>query len=370
MVHPALSAVVLAAGDGVRMRSSRPKPLHVLCGKAMVVYVLDALVGSVDRAVVVVGAGADQVTKKLQEDGPALLIEFIEQRFARGTGDATGVGLSAFDDHGFDELVPDDDAHVLVVPGNAPLLRRSTIEMLTTEHIASGASATVLTASLADPTGYPRVVHGKGGRVIRLVEHDDAAPDELAIGEVGTGVYCFRRSLLAPALRRIDPRNARNVYDLSDVIRVLAETGHPVHTVAVADPAEVRAVDDRVQLSRAEAELRRRTNLGWLERGVTFVDPDKTYLDTTVVIGADVTLFPGTILQGHTVIGEGSEIGANTRLVDCIVGAGVRMEQTVGTEASIEAGAVVGPFAVLEPGTVVASGTVTGAFYTSSAPDD
>jgi bifunctional UDP-N-acetylglucosamine pyrophosphorylase/glucosamine-1-phosphate N-acetyltransferase len=364
MPHPALSAIVLAAGDGSRMRSSRPKALHVLCGKAMVVYVLDALVETVDRAVVVVGMGADRVTKKLQEDGPELAIEFVEQRFARGTGDAAGVGLGAFED---DE--GDDDAHVLVVPGNAPLLRTTTIEMLAREHIESGAAATVLTASLADPSGYPRVVHGKGGRVVRLVEHDDAAPDELAIGEVGTGVYCFRRSLLAPALRRIDPRNARNVYELSDVIRVLAETGHPVHTVPVADAAEVRAVDDRVQLARAEGELRRRTNLGWLERGVTFVDPDKTYLDTTVAIGADVTLFPGTILQGRTVIGEGAEIGANTRLVDCTVGPGVRIEQTVGHDATIGAGAVVGPFAVLEPGSVVASGAVTGAFYTSTAQD-
>jgi bifunctional UDP-N-acetylglucosamine pyrophosphorylase/glucosamine-1-phosphate N-acetyltransferase len=364
MVRPALSAIVLAAGDGSRMRSSRPKALHVLCGKAMVVYVLDALVGSVDRAVVVVGIGADRVTKKLQENGPELPIEFVEQRFARGTGDAAGVGLGAFED---DE--GDDEAHVLVVPGNAPLLRTTTIELLTHEHIASGAAATVLTASLADPSGYPRVVHGKGGRVVRLVEHDDAAPDELAIGEVGTGVYCFRRSLLAPALRRIDPRNARNVYELSDVIRVLADTGHTVHTVAVADAGEVRAVDDRVQLARAEGELRRRTNLGWLERGVTFVDPDKTYLDTTVELGADVTLFPGTILQGRTVIGEGAEIGANTRLVDCHVGPGVRIEQTVGHDATIGAGAIVGPFAVLEPGSSVAAGAVTGAFYTSTAQD-
>jgi bifunctional UDP-N-acetylglucosamine pyrophosphorylase / glucosamine-1-phosphate N-acetyltransferase len=139
--------------------------------------------------------------------------------------------------------------------------------------------------------------------------------------------------------------------------------------VPVADAAEVRAVDDRVQLARAEGELRRRTNLGWLERGVTFVDPDKTYLDTTVAIGADVTLFPGTILQGRTVIGEGAEIGANTRLVDCTVGPGVRIEQTVGHDATIGAGAVVGPFAVLEPGSVVASGAVTGAFYTSTAQD-
>jgi bifunctional UDP-N-acetylglucosamine pyrophosphorylase/glucosamine-1-phosphate N-acetyltransferase len=206
--------------------------------------------------------------------------------------------------------------------------------------------------------------------VARIVEPDEPEADELDTREVATGIYCFRRNLLAPALRRIDPRNARGVYELSDSVRVLAETGHPIHTVEVPDPAEVLAVDDRVQLARVEAELRRRTNLGWLERGVTFVDPDKTYLDTTVELGADVTIFPGTILQGRTVIGEGGEIGPNTRLVDCVVGAGAEVQETVGRDACIGAGARVGPFAVLEPGSEVAAGAVTGAFYTAGARDD
>jgi bifunctional UDP-N-acetylglucosamine pyrophosphorylase/glucosamine-1-phosphate N-acetyltransferase len=370
MGRPPLSAIVLAAGDGTRMRSSRPKPLHVLCGKAMVVYVLDALVdAAVDRTVVVVGVGAERVTKKLQEDGPDLAIEFVEQRFARGTGDAASVGLTAFDDDvDLDGIA--DDAHVMVLPGNMPLLRPATLRALAEEHAASGAAATILTTALDEPAGHARVLRGKGDRVTRLVEPDDADPDELAVGEVAAGIFCFRRSLLAPALRRIDPRNARGVYELSDAIRVLAETGHPVHTMPVGDPTEVQAVDDRVQLARVEAELRRRTNLGWLERGVTFVDPEKTYLDTTVELGADVTLFPGTILQGRTVIGEGCEIGPNTRLVDCAVGAGAQVQETVGRDAFVGAGAQVGPFAVLDPGSEVASGAVTGAFYTSGARDE
>jgi bifunctional UDP-N-acetylglucosamine pyrophosphorylase/glucosamine-1-phosphate N-acetyltransferase len=350
------------------MRSARPKPLHVLCGKAMVVYVVDALVdASVDRTVVVVGAGAERVTKKLQEDGPDLVIEFVEQRFARGTGDAASVGLTAFDD---DIDGESDDAHVLVLPGNMPLLRPSTLRALVDEHVATGAAATILTVEPDGPSQHARVVRGKGDRVVRVVEHADADPDELASPEVATGIYCFRRNLLSPTLRRIDPRNARGVYELSDSIRVLAETGHPVHTFAVADVTETRAVDDRVQLTRVEAELRRRTNLEWMERGVTFVDPEKTYLDTTVQLGADVTLFPGTILQGRTVIGEGCEIGPNTRLVDCAVGAGAEVQETVGRDAFVGAGARVGPFAVLEPGSEVASGAVTGAFYTAGARDD
>jgi bifunctional UDP-N-acetylglucosamine pyrophosphorylase/glucosamine-1-phosphate N-acetyltransferase len=373
MGRPRLSAIVLAAGDGTRMRSSRPKSLHVLCGKAMVVYVLDALVdASVGRTVVVVGAGAERVTKKLQEDGPDLAIEFVEQRFARGTGDAASVGLSAFEDD-VDLDGESDDAHVLVLPGNTPLLRPATLRTLVDEHIASGAAVTVLTVASEDPATHARVVRGKTDRVARIVEPGDPGAEELdahGADEVATGIYCFRRNLLAPALRRVDPRNTRGVYELSDTVRVLAEAGHPVHTVAVADATEVRSVDDRVQLARVEAELRRRTNLGWLERGVTFVDPDKTYLDTTVQLGADVTLFPGTILQGRTVIGEGCEIGPNTRLVDCSVGAGAEVQETVARDAFIGAGARVGPFAVLEPGSEVASGAVTGAFYTSGARDD
>lgn len=207
------------------------------------------------------------------------------------------------------------------------------------------------------------MVRGKADSVTHIVEEPDAAPDQLAIGEVATGIYVFRRSLLAPALRRVSPRNVRGVYYLSDVVRVLAETGHPVATHAVDDVTDTLGVNDRVQLARVEAEMRRRTNLRWLEQGVTLVDPAHTYIDTTVQIGADVTIFPGTTLQGRTVIGEGADIGPNTRLVDCAVGAGARVEETVGQDAEIGPRAIVGPFAVLEPGGEVGAGSRTGAFF-------
>jgi bifunctional UDP-N-acetylglucosamine pyrophosphorylase/glucosamine-1-phosphate N-acetyltransferase len=344
------------------MRSTRPKPLHVLCGKAMVVYVVDALVESgVDRAVVVVGTGAERVTKKLQEDGPDLHIEFVEQAFARGTGDAVVVGLTAFGDDDF------DDSHILVLPGDTPLLRAATVSALIDAHIDGGAAATVLTAHPDEPAGYPRVVRTKRDAVHAVIEPPELDDEQLDIGEVGTGIYCFRRSVLAPALRRVDPRNTRGVYYLSDVIRVLAEMGHPVATLPVTDATEVLGVNDRVQLARVEAEMRRRTNHHWLAQGVTFVDPDQTYLDTTVQLGADVTLFPGTMLQGRTVVGEGAEIGPGTRLVDCAVGDHARVEQTVGRDAEIGPRAEVGPFAVLHPGDAVAAGAVTGAFYTCTS---
>lgn len=356
-----LSAIVLAAGEGSRMRSSRPKPLHLLAGRAMVQYVLDALpVGEVDRAVVVVGHGAERVTKKLMEDGGRLELAFIEQARQRGTGDAVAVGLTALHD---DDML--DDADVLVVPGDTPLLQAPTIAALVAEHRAAEAACTILTARLADPTGYGRVVRvGNDDRIVRIVEQADATPDEVDIDEVNTGIFCFRRNLLAPALRRINPDNAQGELYLTDVVEVLAEAGHKVIGVVAADPDETHGVNDRVQLASAEAVLRARTNRAWQAQGVTMVDPTATYIDATVRLSPDVTVFPGAILQGRTTIGEGVEIGPGCRLVDCTVGEHSRLEHTVARLSEIGADCVVGPYAVLEPGSQVPPGTHTGPFYT------
>ncbi|HEX2381756.1 MAG TPA: sugar phosphate nucleotidyltransferase [Acidimicrobiales bacterium] len=362
MTERRLTAIVLAAGEGTRMRSTRPKPLHLLCGRAMVLYVLDALAAcEVSKAVVVVGHGAEMVTKKLQDEANDLVIDFVEQHVQRGTGDAVSVGLTAFDD--------DDDGDVIVLPGDTPLLRASTVATLVREHQLSGAACTILTALSADPKGYGRIVRGKDDNVIRVVEERDATDEERAIVEWNTSIYCFRRSVLAPALRRITPENDQGEYYLTDVVEVLHDAGYPVVAVVTDEDDEPQGVNDRRQLARAEAVLRRRTNDRWLGLGVTMLDPERTYIDTTVKLASDVTLFPGTLLQGDTVIGEGAEIGPNTRLVDCTVGARSIIEETVGRHADIGAGAVVGPYAVLEPGAHVLPGTRTGSFYTASAED-
>ncbi|HSL57582.1 MAG TPA: sugar phosphate nucleotidyltransferase [Acidimicrobiales bacterium] len=367
MAAGSLSAVILAAGEGTRMRSQRPKPLHLLCGRAMVLYVLDALVGSdVRKAVIVVGHGAERITKKLQEDGPDIALDFVEQRRQLGTGDAAAVGLTAFSD---DELDDHADGDVLVLPGDTPLLRAETIAGLVAHHRASGAAATVLTARFADPTGYGRVVRGRDDRVARIVEQRDATPDELAIDEINTGIYCFRQGLLAPALRRISPENAQGEYYLTDVVAVLHDAGHRVESFVAPDPDETHGVNDRAQLAAAEAALRWRTNQGWMARGVTLVDPTNTYVDATVELGPDVTLFPGVLVQGRTVIGAGAEIGPGCHLVDCAIGEGAVLEHTVGRDAEVGAGARVGPFAVLEPGAQIPEGRSTGPFYTAGSSE-
>jgi len=357
-----LAAIVLAAGEGTRMHSARPKPLHVLCGRAMVLYVLDSLADiDAERAVVVVGHGAEQVTKKLQEEVGALHLDFVEQAVQRGTGDAVSIALTAFADDD-----SDDDDDVLVLPGDTPLLRASTVARLVAEHRASNAACTLLTAVSDDATGYGRILRGKDDRLQRIVEERDASPTEKAITEWNTGIYCFRRSVLAPALRRVSPDNDQGEYYLTDVIEVLRDAGYPIVGVATDDDLEPQGINDRRQLARCESVLRERTNERWLRLGVTMLDPATTYIDTTVRLAPDVSVFPATILQGDTTVGEGAEVGPDTRLVDCRVGAHAIVANTVGRQAEIGDDAVVGPFAFLEPGSAVAPGTRTGPFYTGS----
>jgi bifunctional UDP-N-acetylglucosamine pyrophosphorylase / glucosamine-1-phosphate N-acetyltransferase len=353
-----VSAVVLAAGEGTRMRSSTPKVLHPLCGRPMLLHVLDALeLLPLERIVVVVGHAAEHVTKTLQEQlaGP-VPVEFVEQHRQRGTGDAVSVALTAF----ADDLDLEDD--LIVVAGDVPLLRAETLARLATEHRHADAAASLLTARVADPTGYGRIVRDAQGRVDRIVEQADADPEELAIDEVNPSIYCFRRGFLAPALRRLSPENAQGEYYLTDVVEVLRQAGHVVLAVEADDATDAFGVNDRAQLAEAEAELRSRINLRWMREGVGMTDPARVYLDTTVALAPDVQLLPGTMLSGRTVVGAGSVIGPDTQLVDTVVGAGAVVRQTVARESEIGDGATVGPYVSLRPGTRLAAGAHVGTF--------
>jgi len=325
-----------------------------------VIYALDRL--RPERTAVVVGHGAEQVTKAVQQLAPAWAnVEFVEQREQHGTGHATSIGMSAFpgDDY-------DDEASIVVLPGDTPLLQPDTLDELVATHVANGNAATLLTSLLDDPTGYGRVVRKKDGQVQRIVEQRDATPDELDIKEWNTGIYVFRRDLLGPALRNLTTDNAQGEYYLTDVVSVLAELGHRVGCVQ-APASETQGVNDRWQLALAERELRARTNRRWLLNGVTMLDPRQTFIDVDVTIGRDVTLYPGTMLQGSTAVGNGCEIGPNTRLADCAIGDGATVTESVGADAEVGANATVGPFAHLPPGSSVAADAMTGAFYTATS---
>lgn len=344
------------------MRSSRPKPLHLICGRAMVVHVIHALEDlRPSRTVVVVGHGADRVTSRVQADAPDWAhVRFATQVEQRGTGDAASVGLTGLDGNDLD-----DTSTVLVLPGDTPLLTRETLSRLVGAHEASGSAATVLTANMEDPSGYGRVVRHRDSRVLRIVEHRDATADERAITEVNTGIFAFRRDLLGPALRGLTTNNSQSEYYLTDVIEGLASMGHRVGAIG-APAAETAGVNDRLQLAMAERELRARINRSWLLAGVTMLDPRQTFIDVTVNIGRDVTLYPGVILQGETSIGDRCEVGPDARLVDTTIGQGCTVLSTHARGARVEDDAVVGPFATLAPGSIVTTGVNTGPFYTGS----
>ena len=360
-----LSAVVLAAGHGTRMRSARPKPLHRLCGRPMILHVLDALAElPLTRVVVVVGHRAEWVTKTLIEHAPpGMAIEFVEQVEQRGTGDAMSVALTGLPDEEDGE-----DGDVVVLPGDTPLLRPGTLAHLVQAHRASDDAATLLTAILDDPNGYGRVVRGRDDVVARVVEHGDATDEQLEVHEVNTSMYCIKRSVLAPSLRRLSPANAQGEYYLTDVVEVLYEAGHRVGSVVVEDTMEVAGVNDRAQLAVAEAELRDRINERWMRRGVTMWDPVNTYIDVDVILATDVVLLPGVILQGNCVVGEHAELGPDTRLVDTTVGEGAVITSSVCRRSVIGPDARIGPFSVLAEGSEVPAGGVVGPTASDPGP--
>ncbi len=361
-----LSALVIATASGAPMRSERPKPIHLLCGRPMLSYVLDAIGDAgVDRVSVVTGPFGDWVSKRVLEDPPSVSLNFVEQRQGRGSADAALLGLSAFEDF-------DDDGDLVIVPADLPLLQTGTIAALIERHRTSGAACTVLTTVVTDSGQHDRIVRDRHDRVaeVRRAAHlsDDEGRLENGDSEIAFGIYCVRRGLLAPALRRTRPDRSDGTHQLSDVVAVLAESGHPVVTAPVLEsPVDARPVDDRRLLAEAEAELRHRTNLRWMDRGVTMIDPSRTYIDATVELGVDVTLFPGTMLQGSTVVGDGCEIGPDTRLDRCSIGRDSVIEKTMARLAVVGDNCRVGPFAVLEPGSDLADGLVTGPFYASRA---
>jgi len=337
------------------MRSARPKPLHHLCGRAMVLYVLDAAQQEDVRAtVVVVGREATWVEKEISERrAPNARLTFVEQREQLGTGHAVGVALSSLDD-AFGDL----DGDVLILPGDAPLLRRSSVEQLLAAHRERHAALTMLGARFEDPTGYGRMIHAKDGSLQRVVEESDATSDERRITEVNTSVMVVRQSLLGPALRHLDRHNAQEEYYLPDLVSVLHDLGHVTTSVMLEDATEGSNINDRRQLARAEAVMRQRINDQWLTRGVTMWSPENTYVDADVELAAEVSLLPGTVLRGRCVIARGAEIGPNAMLRDVEVGEDAVVGAVEATKVRIGADARVGSFVVLAPGADVAPGEV------------
>jgi bifunctional UDP-N-acetylglucosamine pyrophosphorylase / glucosamine-1-phosphate N-acetyltransferase len=348
---PSVAAIVLAAGDGKRLKSNLPKVLHPAAGRPIISHVLNALAPlPVSARVVVVSPKWEQVRDCLEADGFHDL-HFAVQDSPRGTADATRVGIDA--------LKLDVDV-VLVIPGDTPLLESDTLFRLLETHRDSGAAATVLTAQVHDPSGYGRVVRD-GDLIERIVEDHDATDAIRRIHEINGGVYVFERQGLSEVLSKVARDNSQSEYYLTDVVGLLGSVDKVVGAVRT-DPEEVSGVNSRSQLAYVSGLLRHRVCEGFMAEGVSIVDPRTTYIDSTVVIERDATIHPFTFIEGDTHICEGAEVGPQTRIVDSWVGPGATVTFAVVRESSIGPEAVVGPFASLRPGNKLERGSKVGTF--------
>lgn len=342
-------AIVLAAGQGKRMKSKLYKVLHPVCGKPMVGHVLDSVRGaSFERVVVVVGHGAEAVKATLGDTA-----EYVLQSEQLGTGHAVMQAKL---------LLAAVDGVTIVICGDTPLVRKETVEAMVALHARHGAAATILTAELNEPAGYGRIVRGPDNDVLKIVEHKDCNPEELAIKEINTGTYCFDNRKLFKALEQVTNGNAQGEYYLTDVIGILRNEGNAIMACLVEDPAESIGVNDRIALGEAERLMRLRINAYHQVNGVTLIDPAGTYIEAGVTIGADTVIYPGTVLRGRTSIGEDCAIGPQTELTDTIVGNGTKIRQTVSEGTQIGAECNIGPFAYLRPGTRLADHVKIGDF--------
>jgi bifunctional UDP-N-acetylglucosamine pyrophosphorylase / glucosamine-1-phosphate N-acetyltransferase len=341
-----IGAVVLAAGQGTRMRSALPKVVHPIAGRPMVAWVLDALAdaGATDT-VVVVGHGAESVREAL----PAGVTVAVQER-QLGTGDAARVGLEALD--------PACDT-VVVASGDTPLVDAGLIDRLVKAHGSEERAATMLTGVLADAGSYGRVVRGRDGRVERIVEAGDASADELAIGEFNAGLYVVDRAALTEALGGLQPSNVQSELYLTDAIGALAG---PVAPLVADDPEVTAGVNDRVDLAACEAAVQRRLRENLMRAGVTMPDPSAVYLDSTVTVGADTVLMPGTQLRGRTAIAGGCTIGPDAVIADSVVGPGSTVVAAHVLGSELEEGCSVGPYAYLRPGCRLRRGARAGSF--------
>jgi bifunctional UDP-N-acetylglucosamine pyrophosphorylase/glucosamine-1-phosphate N-acetyltransferase len=354
-----LAVVVLAAGEGKRFKSSTPKVLHDLCGRPLLAPVLESISKlNPTKTVLVVGRGADAVQQAAQAETKKPLT-FAKQERQLGTADAARTG---------DEALGDFTGDVLIVPGDTPLVTAKTLRALIAHHRNQKAAATILTATLDDPTGYGRIIKDKNG-VERIVEQTDATNAQRDINEVNGGIYVFNRAALRSALTKVDKANKQKEFYLTDVISVLREKGEKVLARAAAKAEEILGVNDRAQLATVAALLRKRTNEKLMAAGVSIIDPTFTYIDEHVKVGKDTVIHPPTFLIGSTVIGEGCEIGPGARITNSRIDDGARITFSVLDGALVGANASVGPYAYLRPGARLAKGSKVGTFVEVKASE-
>jgi len=358
-----LGVIVMAAGLGKRMRSTQAKVLHHVAGRPMVLYAVDvALQVAGHRIAVVVGHQADRVRQVIEEgiaDKPGgEAVSIVEQAEQLGTGHAVMQSRPVF--FVGKEALPTD---YLILNGDTPLLKEQTARELLQVHQSQGASVTILTARLDDPSGYGRVIRRESSpkadgviscEVLKIVEDRDAAEAERATNEINVGTYVVSGGFLFDALDKLEPNNAQGEYYLTDIVRMAVAQGRRVAAVTLKDPDEGLGINTRQQLATAEHVIRQQIRERWLEAGVTMRDPDSVWIDAEVAIGRDTVLYPHVSLEGKTIIGEGTTIYSGVRVSDSVIGNNVEiLDHCVLRESQVDDEAHLGPFAHLRPGAIL-----------------
>lgn len=345
----AFSVIILAAGEGKRMKSKKSKLLHLVAQKPMVEWVTDtAKAAGASQLITVVGHKAEQVTEALGDR-----CEFAMQSEQKGTGHAVMQAMPK---------VSKDSENVVILYGDAPLLRSETLEKIIESHEASGAAVTVATTILPESRGYGRIIREADGSILKIVEEKDCTPEEAAVKEVNVGIYCFRREELQHSLSKITDENAQHEYYLTDTIGILKSEHKGVNPFVIADREETLGANDRVQLWDLDKIMRRRINEKVALSGVTIMDPDNTYISIEAEIGQDAVILPGTIISGHSVIGADSVIGPGSRIVNSVIGEGVEVQASVVLDSTIGDETKVGPYAYIRPGSRVGKKCKVGDF--------
>lgn len=347
-----ITAIVLAAGAGTRMKSRRAKVLHEIAGRPMLGHALDAVRGAgIDHVVTVVGHDREQVEAAVTALDPDAVIAVQTEQ--RGTGDAVRVALDA---------APTAGGTYLVTYADVPLLSAETLRLLIDEHRSEGRAVTILSSEPEDPTGYGRILRDEHGGVVAIREHKDASEAERATREVNSGILVVDGAFLDRAVRALSTDNAQAELYLTDIVGQAVTEGLPVGAHVLEDVWQTEGVNDRRQLVRLGRELNARVVDRWLAAGVTIVDPATTWIDSAVTIGRDTTILPGTQLLGATTIGEGVTIGPDTTLRNVEVGDDATIVRTHGSDSVVGAGVSVGPFAYLRPGNVIGDGAKVGTY--------
>ena len=346
------AAIILAAGEGTRMRSNKPKVLHTLAGKTFLNRVMDSVAAlDPETLAVVVHYQAERVAEAARSYNERVTI--VDQDDIPGTGRAVQCAMTQLKEQG------GLDGSVLIAASDMPLLDADTLNQLLAFHEQSGNGATVLTTILDDPTGYGRIIRDSEGNVLRIVEQKDANSSELAVHEVNTSVYVFDAKLLDEAIANLKSNNAQGEFYLTDALETAKANG-AVGAFAAPDPLSVEGVNDRVQLAALAKAHNKRVCERWMREGVTILDPETTWIEDDVRIERDAVILPGCFLEGNTVIGEGAQVGPYTTLISAVIDADARVERSRVQESHIAAN--IGPWTYLRPGNDLGEESKAGAF--------